>query len=233
MTQNDERSITPFYPVVDESLHGYILRLLLLTQANNLSSVINSRDGNWANLLRIPPQIRRYVNSVKRYDLFNTIKNSFPSSSFYIPIEDIQETYQELFWDGETYSQEKDMPIHFCKECFKEQLAKLGFTYFLHYWSFQKFCPKHNIHLSRLAPTTPVKSRRYIRQVLALSFNENTTPADSRKSRVNDSENSNTEIVFAPALINSRKDRFGRIRYSLMDIQKLSTIKIALEEKLT
>lgn len=206
MLSDYERPLSPFYPVLDESLHSYILRLTLITEANDLSSVINSREGSWANLLRIPPQIKRYIKSVRRYDLFTTIKNSFPSSSFYFPIEAIQKTYHELRFDSKTYSKKRDMPIHFCEECFKDQLAKLGFTYFHYYWSFQNSCTIHHTPLSRLTPTTPKRAKRYMKQALALNFNENTIPVDSRNSLVDSSEGSGSgsgsdaEVVFAPCI---------------------------------
>lgn len=240
MHKNEELRVTPFYPVADESLHSYILRLYLLTGSSDLSSVINSRNATWANRLHISTIIKRYIVSVKRYDFFKVINNSFPNSAFYTPIEALNETYEELRHKGITHSHVSDMPINFCKKCFKEQLTNLGFTYFRYYWSFQNFCSIHQIPLLRLSSTTPAKVNRLIQKALALSTDDSTAATKMpRGLGYIDLKQSKTQTVLAPCVKKVAKKLLWKIQVfpggytEVIDYQNISKGAIELVRKAT
>lgn len=175
LISKDIPSQTPFYPVPDESIHSYVLRLTILNGINNFSSIIYPRKVLWHPRLVAPPQVKKSLELVNRLDLYSIIKRSLPNESFYTRMTDIDYIYQSTLSKRNRGLSLRNFPINFCKQCLKEQVNTFGFAYFRQSWSFYDKCVLHDAPLYTLAPASPKKFYQSIRKVLSLSFEDVTT----------------------------------------------------------
>ncbi|MBF38322.1 hypothetical protein [Idiomarina sp. UBA4520] len=90
----------------------------------------------------------------------------------------------------------KDLPINFCKKCFKEQLKTQGFTYFKQDWALHSQCSIHNCQLYTFLPETPKKAISSLKGILALNYDQTVSPFS--RTKISKIQSDHPSYLFAP-----------------------------------
>ena len=149
---------SPFYPVATESLHGYVTRISLLEAPTDITGIVRS-DG-WRKIPRVAPEVSEFLKRLPTEELEALIRSSCWFTGPYVSSLEITRLIELLLansgvWDMDYLT---TTPILFCKDCFKEQIKEVGFTFFKADWNFDDSCQIHDKPLCRFTPGGTVKN---------------------------------------------------------------------------
>ncbi|ANS83977.1 hypothetical protein VSVS12_00141 [Vibrio scophthalmi] len=198
-------------PQFGESLHSFMLRVLLRTGHGDLSGVL-SKTGGWVRRPEIPYEIKDEFSSFKKTDLLSLYESYvmvFNSTRLFDnPFKHLYEenrganplvtSYKNVFHPNYNKNcQKSSFPIRYCGECIQYQIWKYGFGYFKAEWYDGKQCLVHSVDLSLGIMPLNETPYGYIQKILqGRTINYHRSREDESKVKLRAIE----DAKFAPCL---------------------------------
>lgn len=166
-------------PQPSESLHSFILRVLLRLGHSDFSGVL-SKSGGWVHRPEIPYEMKEAFSSFKKTDLLSLYESYFMAFNsarlFDNPFnhlfgEDrlnrLTTSYSNIFHPTHSKGhQRSSFPIKYCNECIQYQIWKYGFGYFKAEWYGEQRCSVHEAELSSGSASLKEPPYEYIHKIL-------------------------------------------------------------------
>lgn len=162
-------------PKIDESIHSFFLRIILLTGWEDFTTIIT--HGGWGNAPSIPYEVRRKINSHDVHHLFYLFEKQFyagKKQSLFDNRFSHASLFREAFFpDKKKRSCGSRVPLRFCHYCIEAQLVEQGFSYFKLDWLNANFCNIHLVPLHKIRMDLSFsKTRDTLKSIILAEWNK-------------------------------------------------------------
>ncbi|MCS0254115.1 hypothetical protein NDI99_22310 [Vibrio alginolyticus] len=247
-----------FGPMPDESLNGFIYRVLWRSGYRCFHSILMT--GGWGDKPSVPLAAKHEFNFLDRYLKLDLYEKTFRQeknqlSIFSNPISHVNNFEKTFSPIKDVKSCGNPIQIKFCRKCIDVQIKESGFSYFKNEWLNEDFCKSHQTVLHAIDPRV---NRKEIFEVVQCILSGNCV--DKYLCKILDGFHAHTsmplsksEVKFAPCtkplLINYLKSKstcypdgytelvdYGYLtkqeRYATIKYKRSEEIKFSLEEHL-